>query len=149
MLLLPPKLLPDQSQTFHCLISRCLLENIQRGELCGLISSEAPVMYRNVTLHTSLIASPALPLPPYPISEGHGLFTLFASAMSIFRVIHFNSTKVIHNIVTNRRFLWSKEGKPLMWWPLPFVTNCQRSNRVPDSHEIRYGDSLQDAVGRE
>ena len=92
-------------------------------------------MYRNVTLHIALLASPAPPLPPRPTSERQGLFTWFASAISIFRVIHFKNTNVIHNFVTNSIHLGvlyavKKENALCDDHFLPFVTQCQRSNRV-------------------
>jgi hypothetical protein len=110
-------------------------------------------MYRNVTPHTALLVSPALPLPPYP-SERLGQYTWFASAISIIGVIHFNSTNGIHNIVTNSihlGVLYEAKKKNAICDDhfLPFVTQCQRSSRVSDFHEIRHGDSLQDAVERE
>jgi hypothetical protein len=58
-------------------------------------------MHRNVTLYTALLAS----LSPHPTTERHGLFTWFASAISILKAIHFNSTNAIHNIVTNSTHL--------------------------------------------
>ena len=56
----------------------------------------------------------------YPTTERHGLFTRFASAISLFRAIYFNSTNVIHNIVTNSIHLGvlyevRKEGRKTLY----------------------------------